>query len=350
MAAFSKHVLFVGDGNHNGYIYMRSQSIKKLVQSMDMIDTNKYINPKNKIRYHLAYRFQLNFLLKDLNNTIVEKVNSKSYDLIWFEKAIFIFPETLEKINYKNIMTISTASDNPFGPRADGCWKLYLKNISLYTHHIIQRRSDKKELRNKGAKNIIFMPYSYEQKLHFKEKWSDDQKKFNVTFIGSPYDQRIDFINKLSQKINVTIHVYSAEWKEFKRRLGSRTNIVVNNAVYLSEYRKIINQSKIMLGFFTKSNLDEYSHRSVEITACGSFLLSESSRFQKKFFREDKEAAYFDDVDECAEKINYYLANPLERIKLESAGHKRVKELNINNDYVVKKALSKLFRDSFHPF
>ena len=99
-----------------------------------------------------------------------------------------------------------------------------------------------------------------------------------------------------------------------------------------------------MLGFITKSNLDKYSIRSFEITACGSFLLSESSRFQKKFFREDKEAGYFDDVEECAEKINYYLASPLERIKLKLAGHKRVKELNLNNDYVVKRLLLKLFR------
>ena len=77
MNDFNKKVLFVGDGNPNGYIFMRSQSIKKLVQSMDMIDTNKYINPKNKIRYHLAYRFQLDFLLKDLNKAIIQMVNSK---------------------------------------------------------------------------------------------------------------------------------------------------------------------------------------------------------------------------------------------------------------------------------
>ena len=127
-------------------------------------------------------------------------------------------------------------------------------------------------------------------------------------------------------------------------------DVVVNNAVYLSEYRKIINQSKIMLGFFTKSNLDEYSIRSFEITACGSFLLSERTRFQKRFFREDKEAGYFDGIDECAEKIKYYLANPLERIKLELSGYRRAQELDLTNDYVVKRALSKLFRDSFNPF
>ena len=77
MTYFPKKILFVGDGNPIGYIFMRSQSIKKLVQSMDMIDPHEYINPKNRIRYHLAYRFQLNPLLKDLNKAIIQMVNSK---------------------------------------------------------------------------------------------------------------------------------------------------------------------------------------------------------------------------------------------------------------------------------
>ena len=98
-----------------------------------------------------------------------------------------------------------------------------------------------------------------------------------------------------------------------------------------------------MLGFFTKSNLDEYSIRSFEITACGSFLLSESSRFQKKFFREDKEAVYFSDVDECAAKIDYFLAHPKDRETIEEAGYKRAQRLKLHNDYLVNRALDKIF-------
>ncbi len=346
MIYFPKKILFVGDGNPIGYIFMRSQSIKKLVQSMDMIDHNEYINPKNKISYCLAYRFQLDYLLKDLNKTIIQMVNAEPYDLVWFEKPIFILRKTLEHINNKNISTVSLNPDNPFGPRDDGCWNLYLKNINLYKHHITARRSNVRDLKNMGAKSIYFMPLCYEKSKHFKEQGTTENKKeFDVTFIGNPYDNRIDFIDQLSKKVDVTIHLYSPEWKKFNKTLGSRKNIIINDGIYHSEYRKIINQSKIVLGFITKSNLDKYSIRSFEITACGSFLLSERTRFQKKFFREDKEAGYFDDVEECAEKINYYLANPLERIKLELAGHKRVKELNLNNDYVVKRLLLKLFRD-----
>ena len=98
-----------------------------------------------------------------------------------------------------------------------------------------------------------------------------------------------------------------------------------------------------MLGFITRSNVDEISFRSFEITACGSFLLSERMLFQQHFFKEDREAAYFDGVEECASKINYYLDNSLERVAIESAGYKRSQDLNLTNDSVMKRALSKIF-------
>ena len=87
----SKKVLFVGDCNPNGYIYLRSQSIKRIVKKMDLIDVNEYINPSDRFQYSLAYRFQLSIFLKKFNNAIIKKINECDYDLIWFEKPIFIF-------------------------------------------------------------------------------------------------------------------------------------------------------------------------------------------------------------------------------------------------------------------
>ena len=60
----SKKVLFVGDCNPNGYIYLRSQSIKRIVKKMDLIDVNEYINPSDRFQFSLAYRFQLSIFLK----------------------------------------------------------------------------------------------------------------------------------------------------------------------------------------------------------------------------------------------------------------------------------------------
>ena len=338
----SKKILFIGDCNPNGYIYLRSQSIKRIVKKMDLIDVNEYINPSNRLKFTLAYRLQLSIFLKKLNTAIISKINANTYDLIWFEKPIFIFEDTLRIIDKLGIKSVSYNPDNPFGLRDDGCWGLYLKNIKHFTHHIISRRTNYKDLKNKDAKDVIYIPLCSEKRLHFKEE--DINKELDITFIGTPYDNRLEFIDQLSRGLKTTINIYSAEWRKFNKKLGSRSNIIINDAVYNSEYRTVINKSKIMLGFITQSNQDDLSFRNFEITACGTFLLSQRSSLQERIFRENIEAVYFNDIEDCVLKVDHFLVNSKEREKLASAGHKRSLELGLNNDFVIKRAFLKLFR------
>ena len=338
----SKKVLFVGDCNPNGYIYLRSQSIKRIVKKMDLIDVNEYINPSDRLQYSLAYRFQLSILLKKFNNTIIKKINECDYDLIWFEKPIFIFEETLQVIHQMGIKTVSYNPDNPFGTRHDGCWGLYLKNIKYFSHHIISRRSNYKDLKGLNAKDIIYIPLCSEKRIHFKDE--NIKKELEVTFIGTPYDSRLEFIDLLSRHVKTSIHVFSAEWKKFNKKIGSRSNVIINDAVYKSKYRSIINKSKIMLGFITRSNKDDLSFRNFEITACGSFLLSQRSSMQERIFRENTEAIYFNDVEDCASKIHHFLIHSDERETIANQGYKRSLELGLDNDFVIKRAFLKLFR------
>ena len=342
MGFVSKKVLFVGDCNHNGYIYLRSQAIKRLVGEMDSIDVNEYINPSDRFKFSLAYRFQFSLFLKKFNNVIINKINNGDYDLIWFEKPIFILEDTLCFINRLGIKTVSYNPDNPFGARDDGCWGLYLKNIKQFTHHIISRRCNYKDLKKMNAKDIIYIPLCSEKRIHFKER--NIKKEYDLTFIGTPYDNRIEFIDQLSMQLSTSIHVFSAEWRKFKKILGSRSNVNINDAIYNSKYRMIINKSKIMLGFITRSNYDDLSFRNFEITACGTFLLSQRSSLQERIFRKNIEAVYFDDIEDCVLKVDHFLSNSKEREKLASAGHKRSLELGLNNDFVIKRAFLKLFR------
>ena len=148
------------------------------------------------------------------------------------------------------------------------------------------------------------MPFSFDQNIHFKE--SNLKKDLDVTFIGTPHDQRIEFLYELSKNISVNINIFSTEWRKFEAKLSKNSNVNINNSIYGIDYREAINRSRIMLGFMTQSNIDEYSRRSFEISACGSFLLSQRSNFQKRFFRENKEAvsiAYDGNIVDLWERV-----------------------------------------------
>jgi len=341
MSKIPKSILFIGALNENGNEFRKSIAIDKLVDHVDFIDTEQYINPSNKIRYWLTFHYQYSVFLDKLNQAILSQLQEQKYDLVWFEKPIFIYSETLEYIRSKNIVSVSYNPDNAFGPRKDGCWRLYLENLDLFSHHLIPRRSNYHDIRSRSTAKIFFMPFSFDQNIHFKE--SNLKKDLDVTFIGTPHDQRIEFLYELSKNSSVNINIFSAEWRKFEAKLSKNSNVNINNSIYGIDYREVINRSRIMLGFMTQSNFDEYSRRSFEISACGSFLLSQRSNFQKRFFRENKEAVYFDDVSECADKINYFLDHPEQRRAIEISGYRRVKELNFNNDYLLKRILNKIF-------
>ena len=74
-------------------------------------------------------------------------------------------------------------------------------------------------------------------------------------------------------------------------------------------YRNAIWRSRINLAFVTRSNRDQVAQKAFEITACGGFLLAERSPEHQACFREDEEAVFFSDFDECRAKIERYRAS-----------------------------------------
>ena len=89
--------------------------------------------------------------------------------------------------------------------------------------------------------------------------------------------------------------------------------IVMDRHVYDVEYAKVVAASKINLCFLRKANRDRETTRSVEIPACGGFMISERTNEQLEMFAEALEAEYFGAKEELLAKIRYYLIHEVER-------------------------------------
>jgi spore maturation protein CgeB len=102
--------------------------------------------------------------------------------------------------------------------------------------------------------------------------------------------------------------------------------------MFRDEYREGIWRSKINLSFITHSNCDEFAHKSFAIAGCGGFLLAERSDGHIQRFREDEEAVFFSDIDECVLKIRKYLPDEAARTRIAAAGCARAKRDGYYND------------------
>ncbi|MCM1156653.1 MAG: DUF3880 domain-containing protein [Roseburia sp.] len=85
--------------------------------------------------------------------------------------------------------------------------------------------------------------------------------------------------------------------------------------------------SKINLNLSLRSIHSGIPLRVLDILACGGFVLTNFQPEITEFFREDEEIVIFRSLDECMEKIRYYLQNDTERKAIAAAGKRKVQEM-----------------------
>ncbi len=84
---------------------------------------------------------------------------------------------------------------------------------------------------------------------------------------------------------------------------------------------KAINSYKI---HFNKNIANDINYRTFETAGCRTMLLTNHTPGLEKLFKIGEEVVTYDNNDDLDYKVNYYLNNPLERIKIETAGYERV--------------------------
>ena len=294
--------------------------------------------PTNPILRKVVFRLSAGPAVERLNRDLLKVAHDTKPDLLWADKLLWMKPRTLQALRAMGIATVSYMIDNPFGPRQDPGWRLYMKAIPDYDLHVVQRDKNILDYRVRGARDVIKIQTAYEPTLHFPPPagWSDAKRDREVSFIGTPYDDRAQTLIKLSElnEFQVAISGNSRLWQ---RALGpdSFGRLYREGELYLQQYREAIWRSKINLSFLTLSNQDEFVHKSFEIAGCGGFLLAERSQGHLQRFREDEEAVFFSSFQECAAKIRLYLPDQAARARIAAAGHARAHRDGYHNDHQV---------------
>jgi spore maturation protein CgeB len=87
---------------------------------------------------------------------------------------------------------------------------------------------------------------------------------------------------------------------------------------------KCINSYKI---HWNRNMSNDINYRTFETLGCRTFLLTDKTDILLKIFEDKKHLVLYDGVDDCKEKIKYYLEHENERINIETVGYEHV----INN-------------------
>lgn len=271
-----------------------------------------------------------------LNADLLRVATVEKPEILWADKMLWIRPSTLRKLRAMGIVTVSYMIDNPFGPRRDPGWRLYRKDIPFYDLHVVQREKNVVDYKAHGARDVIKIQTAYEPTLQFPppEGWSDRECDREVSFIGTPYDDRADTLTRLWRDAGFSVSV-SGGSRVWKRALDADAFAAIykgKDELYREAYREAIWRSKINLSFLTHSNQDEFVHKSFEIAGCGGFLLAERSEGHAQRFVEGQEAVFFSGYEELVEKIRKYLPDEAARRRIAAAGRARAERDGYYND------------------
>ena len=326
----------------------RNWALHKIADYVDEVKTD--VHPWSvwcKIRFHL-FQLGLPVTIPDNNGenkAICSLVSQNDYDIVWIDKGQTIFPETLQyikKVSPHSII-VSYSPDNM--ALRHNQTQQYLKCIPLYDYIVTNKSYIIDDLKKLGAQNVLFVNNSYEDSFHHPRELSEQDIQElggDVGFIGAWEKERCESICYLADH-GIKVRVFGVgKWADYK---NYSPNLRIEERQLLGEdYCKSLQAFKISLCFLRKMNFDQQTTRSVEIPACGGFMLAERTDEHLSMFEEGKEAAFFSTNEELFEKCRYFLEHKEERTRIAECARIACLRKNYSNLGMVQNVLSIVYR------
>jgi spore maturation protein CgeB len=301
------------------------------------------------LRIFCSFRYRMKIPVEKNreNKKLIDELKKNSYDVIFIEKCLTIKSKTLKKIKKlaPNIKLVLYILDD-FKTRGNNSI-FFNKAVKQYDLIATNKKHNIDEYYALKAKKVLYFRNAYSSHVHRpilpnKEEFTNFQS--DVTFIGTYERHRANLLLYLAER-GLKIHLFG--WSKQDILDGKvHSNIINHNKhVYYDDFSRIINSSKINLNFLRKLNRDTETTRTIEIPACGGFMLSEWSEDQAELFAPDIEAAYFDSEEDLLRKVQYFLHNDHERKQIAANGLLKTRQKKMDYASQLKNIVSTVYRD-----
>jgi spore maturation protein CgeB len=319
---------------------MRFTALKEL--GHEVVPFNFFECERERPRWLLSLRLRTYWGpgIRRMNASLLAAAQMAQPDLIWVDKGLFIHPGTLREIRSRTgAVLVNFNNDDPFGTQRVG-WRWYLRAIPLYDFICTPRSVSFAEYAERGARKVIKFNWAYNPAIHKPQTVTAAERSAlggPIGFIGDYEPARAESIQFLARQ-GLPVRVWGQRWQEKCAEVpGLR---IEGGPLWGEPYAKAICSFDICLGFLRKANRDLATSRSVEIPACGGFLLAERTAEHLALFEEGKEAEFFGPDKELLEKARFYLEHPAERGRIAARGRERC----INSSYSEQEVLADILR------
>ena len=280
--------------------------------------------------------------LHGTNRSIRSSVRPGAFEILWIDKGLDVRRRTLERVR-------EVAPDTMLVHYSPDDYRLlfeesdrFADTIPLYDLVVTTKSYNVPELREQGARDVLFVDNAFSPDVHKPVPLSEDDRRrygCDVGFVGFYERERADSMYRVAES-GIRVTVRGPGWNRYPRR--HENMIVEDRFLDADEYVRVINATKINLAFLRKQARDLQTTRSVEIPACGAFMLAERTSEHLGLFREGEEAEFFDGDEELIEKCRRYLADDPQRERVAAAGLERCRRDRYDNAGRLQRVLDRL--------
>ncbi|MEI8175600.1 MAG: glycosyltransferase [Candidatus Omnitrophota bacterium] len=322
LTARSTRMLVVGANAYGTTSWARAKALAALYDHTASVNSTPLPGPASAARHCRINYLYYGSEIKKINQAVASTARAFRPDVLWVDKGVSVWPATLEEIRRRGCKVLVHYSPDNQTMRINQS-RHYLRSIPVYDLHITTKAQTVGWLYKSGAAEVRLAGNGFDPDLHKPvDVTGIDQESFgcDIGFVGHWERDREEKLLWLYSK-GYRIKVWGGNWEKAQHRrhpLFAGTRHLVGE-----EYAQAICGAKISLCLLSYWNADRATDRSVEIPACGQFMLAERTPEHQVLFKEGVEAEFYESAQEMLDKIRYYLVNEAQRKKIGEMGRRR---------------------------
>jgi spore maturation protein CgeB len=333
--------LYIGILTDDTTSRMRADTLRKITHELgadwDSIDTDQPFRSAPRLLKSMAFRLRSGPLVRQVNRRVVEGCRAGPYDLVWVDKGVYLWPETVAELRTVARQLVHYTPDTAFHANRSRHFEEAARQYDLL---VTTKSFEMEQYRVLTApERILLTTQAYDPALH--RPVGQLQKQPVAAFIGLCEEDRERCIETLLEA-GIPVRVGGRGWKRFARRHASNPRFhYLSDRVFGAEYVSRYAAAAIGLGLLSKRFPELHTTRTFEIPACGAALATERTAETATFF-DDDEAIFFTDYDQLAGRLSDLLQRPGEVAEFARKGRRRVEKGGYDYESVLSGILRRL--------
>jgi spore maturation protein CgeB len=330
-------ILYVGDLSEGTTTLDRFRALGKIGCSLASFNSAPYLRGGNRLFRSIGWRFcsgpNVSRFNQDLQRFVIDHA---PVDTIWIDKGVWVWSSTLAFLKKR------------FGARALHLTpdpailfhksRHFLNSLPLYDAVFTFKKYEVGLYRDHGASNVHLLRMSYEPSRFFP-RTPVEEFACDVIFIGHKEQHYLQHLEAIA-KLGIDLRIWGPGWGRGRGSSQWERTYVKGNGLWGEAYPVALSSAKIAIGLLTKLAPDTVTTRSLEIPACGTFMLAEDSDDHQSLFKSGQEAAFFTTPQDLASKVTRYLQDDAERGRIAAAGHKKCLSPDLSNEGRMREVLA----------